>query len=170
MKLNVKNIWLAFVGLCAACCLWAAESTYSIDVYPLTFGTQDTTAQLKVWNRLMKYKLFAEGLADADGIEGVTFAGQNIHITDEVGYVGSATGDFRLQGNLNHSVGGPVLFAGKFVNGDGTDSILTGPTRFLQKFEPTFNSKDKNFLRAFIVLMRGITLNIRCLELKRERL
>ena len=155
MKLNVKNIWLAFVGLCAACCLWAAESTYSIDVYPLTFGTQDTTAQLKVWNRLMKYKLFAEGLADADGIEGVTFVGQNIHITDEVGYVGSATGDFRLQGNLNHSVGGPVLFAGKFVNGDGTDSILTGPTRFLQKFEPTFNSKDKNFFAGFYCFDAG---------------
>jgi hypothetical protein len=96
MMLNVKRIWMTFIGLWAASCVWAAESTYSIDVYPLTFGSQDTTAQLKLWNRLMKYKLFAEGIAHADGIEGVTFAGQNIHITDEMGYVGSATGDFRL--------------------------------------------------------------------------
>ncbi len=155
MMLNVKRIWMTFIGLWAASCVWAAESTYSIDVYPLTFGSQDTTAQLKLWNRLMKYKLFAEGIADADGIEGVTFAGQNIHITDEMGYVGSATGDFRLQGNLNHSVGGPVLFAGKFVNGDGTDSILTGPTRFLQKFEPTFNSRGSNYFAGFYCFDAG---------------
>lgn len=111
----------------AVCSSFAGEPTYSVDVYPFTFGLSDTTQELEHWNRLMKYKLFATGLNDGTGIE---FIGQSIFITDSVGYVGSAKGNFKMGGNTNHAIGGPILFGGSFLNGDGQDSILTGPTRF----------------------------------------
>ena len=129
----------------AVCTSFAGEPTYEIDVYPLTFSHGDTiytpAEQLDMWNHLMKYKLFATGIENSTGI---TFNGQSIYITDSIGYVGSAKGNFTMV-NTNHSIGGPVLFGGTFVNGDGTDSILTGPTRFEKNFSPTFNSKDKNY-------------------------
>ncbi len=129
----------------AVCTSFAGEPTYEIDVYPLTFSHGDTiytpAEQLDMWNHLMKYKLFATGIENSTGI---TFDGQSIYITDSIGYVGSAKGNFTMV-NTNHSIGGPVLFGGTFVNGDGTDSILTGPTRFKKNFGPTFNSKDKNY-------------------------
>ena len=133
----------------AVCSSFAGEPTYETDVYPLQFNAKPDSVsesdwkaeQLEKWNRLMKYKLFATGIENSTGI---TFNGQSIYITDSVGYVGSAKGNFTMV-NTNHSIGGPVLFGGTFVNGDGTDSILTGPTRFEKNFSPTFNSKDKNY-------------------------
>lgn len=148
-KLFKLDLW---VLLTAAIATMAADASYSVDVYPFTFGSQDTTAQLKLWNRLMKYKLFATGISDGSGI---TFIGQNIHITDIHGYVGSATGNFRMGGNSNHSIGGPVLFGGSFINDTGTDSILTGPTRFLKYFEPTFNSKGSNYFAGLYCFDAG---------------
>jgi hypothetical protein len=121
--------------------LISVAMTFAVDLRPFTFTGITATGQQAQWENLMKYKLFATGLSDSTGI---TFKGQNVSITDESGYVGSATGNFTMV-NTNHSIGGPVLFGGKFVNGDGTDSILTGPTRFKGYFSPTFNSKDKNY-------------------------
>ena len=55
--------------LCVVTSVFAGNPTYSVDVYPFTFGsTSDTTEQLSLWNRLMKYKLFATGLANGQGI------------------------------------------------------------------------------------------------------
>ena len=123
------------------CSSFAGEPTYSIDVYPFTFGTMDTTTQLEHWNRLMKYKLFATGV----GGEGITFLGQDIKITDSVGYVGSATGNFVMGGNSNHAIGGPLMFGGSFSNETGYDSILTGPTRFNGGFNTNNNNANKNY-------------------------
>lgn len=126
----------------AVCSSFAGEPTYSVDVYPFTFGLSDTTQELEHWNRLMKYKLFATGLNDGTGIE---FIGQSIFITDSVGYVGSAKGNFKMGGNTNHAIGGPILFGGSFLNGDGQDSILTGPTRFKGEFNPSSNGSGSNY-------------------------
>lgn len=124
--------------------VFADDATYGVDVYPFYFTNidkSDTNSQLETWGKLMKYKLFATG--DESG-RGITFAGQNIKITDEVGYVGSATGNLTMS-NTQHVIGGPLMFGGSFENGDGSDTIITGPTRFLKGFNPTFNSKTKNY-------------------------
>ena len=57
--LNKSLLGLALV-VGAVCTSFAGEPTYENDVYPLTFGAGiDNDAQLEMWNRLMKYKLFA---------------------------------------------------------------------------------------------------------------
>lgn len=110
----------------------AAEATYKDDVYPMTFGSGMSEAnQLAMWKRLMKYKLFATGLSDGSGI----FAEERVHITDEVGYIGSATGNLKFQNN-EHEFGGPILFGGGFQAGTGGDKFINGPTRF----EGAFNA------------------------------
>ena len=139
LKKNLLGLALVVGAVCSS---FAGEPTYSVDVYPFSFGAMDTTTQLEHWNRLMKYKLFATGLNDGTGIE---FVGQSIFITDSVGYVGSAKGNFKMGGNTNHAIGGPILFGGSFLNGDGQDSILTGPTRFKGRFNPSSNGSGSNY-------------------------
>lgn len=118
---------------------WGAEPTYEVDVYPLTFGSQySSDQQLAMWNRLMKYKLFATGLDNGGGI----FAEERVHITDDVGYMGSAKGGLKLQNN-EHEFGGPMLFGGTFQAGTQGDTIRTGPTRFKGYFNAMPNSKFK---------------------------
>lgn len=137
----------------------AAEATYENDVYPLVFGTttftaeqlQDPTltdddlvafkdAQLKMWKRLMKYKLFATGSEGGTGI----FMQSNAFITDSVGYVGSAKGNLETR-NTGHALGGPILFGGSFKNESGYDSLLTGPVRFLKNFGTTNQGTTNNY-------------------------
>ena len=135
--------------LAAAFSSMAAAPSYKNDVYPFTFGSMDTTEQLKLWNRLMKYKIFATGLDKAlnqcgpsgtvtDCGTGVT-AEERVHITDEVGYVGSAKGDFKMK-NDTHEFGGPILFGGSFIAGTGGDIFINGPTRFKHAFNAGNNT------------------------------
>lgn len=136
-------------------CFWAAANvfaqatSYEDAIYPLMFSgytKADSAEQLKKWDELMKYKLFARGSqaeARSDGY-GVVFLGQQIYISDSIGYTGSALGDLIFK-NGHHILGGPLLFGGKFVGGDGDDTLLTGPTRFKGSFSPSFNSKFNNW-------------------------
>lgn len=155
-----KAIWhlgWIFLGLTAFAASAWGETTYDKTIWPLKFSDIDvseTDAQVEKWNLLLKYKLFATGLDDGTGI---VFKGQNIFITDEVGYSGSATGDFVMGGNTRHKLGGPVLFGGKFRNGDGSDTISTGPTRFLGKFDPSSNGSGSNYFSGYFCLDGGYT-------------
>ena len=124
---SLKFLMLLVLSLCASS--MATLPSYTNDVYPFTFGTQDTATQLSLWNRLMKYKLFATGLADGKGIT----SEEKVHITDPVGYVGSATGNFEFYNN-EHVFGGPILFGGEFKAGTGNDTLINGPTRFKGAF------------------------------------
>ncbi len=153
LKKNLLGLALV-VG--AVCSTFAGEPTYSVDVYPFTFGSMDTTTQLKMWNRLMKYKLFATGVTGGNGI---SFVGQNIHITDSVGYVGSAKGNFKMGGNSNHSIGGPLMFGGSFSNETGQDSILTGPTRFGKTFNTSNNNASSNYFAGKTCVGNGTAGN-----------
>ena len=145
--LKIKNVSHArtflVLALMAVCSAFAGEPTYENDVYPLTFGTGYANDKLlEMWNRLMKYKLFATGETDGNGI---SFLGSNIYITDSVGYVGSAKGNFVMGGNSYHSIGGPLMFGGSFINETGYDSILTGPTRFTGSFNPSNIGASSNY-------------------------
>lgn len=127
LKKNLLGLALVVGAMCSA---FAAEPTYEVDVYPFTFGTGYTNdQQLEMWKRLMKYKLFATGV----GGKGI-YVQERVHITDEVGYIGSATGDFEMRNN-EHEFGGPILFKGGFKAGTGGDIFLTGPTRFKEYFD-----------------------------------
>ncbi len=138
--------WL-LVTLFFAQSAWG-ESSFRKTIWPLKFANIDlseTKNQEETWNLLLKYKLFARGLSDGTGI---SFEGQEIFITDEVGYSGSATGNFKMGGDLKHRLGGPLLFGGRFINATGWDTISTGPTRFLGEFSPSNNGKENNVFKG----------------------
>ena len=145
----VKKIGWIFFALGLFAVAGRCETTYGKTVFPLRFYSvstpADTALQLETWNLLVKYKLFATGLSDGTGI---TFKGQNVFITDTVGYSGSATGNFRMGGNSNHALGGPVLFGGSFQNETGADTLMTGPVRFLGAFSPNANGQGSNYFRG----------------------
>ena len=127
LKKNLLGLALVVGAVCSS---FAGEPTYEVDVYPFTFGTGYTNdQQLEMWKRLMKYKLFATGV----GGSGI-YVEERVHITDEVGYIGSATGNLKMQNN-EHEFGGPMLFAGGFSAGTSGDVFLTGPTRFKGYFD-----------------------------------
>ncbi len=152
MKKAIWHLGWILLGLTVFAANSWGETTYEKTIWPLKFSDIDISekdAQVEKWNLLLKYKLFATGLSDGTGI---TFKGQNIFITDEVGYSGSATGNFKMGGNTRHKLGGPVLFGGKFVNGDGVDTISTGPTRFLGYFSPSSNGRESNFFGGYFCL------------------
>lgn len=126
-----------------------------LEVLPFSFSKvgSDSASQTDMWNDLMKYKLWGTGLYEGDGIagsdgksagDGIVFDGSEVHITDSSGYVGSATGDFRMVNNF-HSIGGPLVFGGSFKSGLGTDSILIGPSHFAGDFEVTDNARYSEF-------------------------
>ncbi len=136
------------------------ETTFGKTVFPLRFysiaNPADSVAQLETWNLLVKYKLFATGLSDGTGL---VFKGQNIFITDTVGYSGSATGNFQMGGNSNHVLGGPVLFGGNFQNNTGGDTLMTGPVRFKGLFAPSFDGRGSNTFRGNYCLDGGANGN-----------
>ena len=137
LKKNLLGLALVVGAVCSS---FAGEPTYQTDVYPLTFGTSYTNdQQLEMWKRLMKYKLFATGVENSDGI----YVEERVRITDEVGYIGSAHGDFRMRNN-EHKFGGPVLFGGAFYAGTGGDTLLTGPARF----KKTFTAQGSSMFRG----------------------
>ncbi|WP_308603051.1 cadherin domain-containing protein [uncultured Fibrobacter sp.] len=151
----VKKTWKIWVlGLALLVCGASAETTFDKTVFPLRFysveNPENADLQLAAWNLLVKYKLFARGVEG----EGIVFKGQNVFITDSVGYSGSATGGFQMGGNTRHFLGGPALFGGIFSNGDGLDT-LTGPVRFLKSFDVSRNGSNQNAFYGNLCLDGG---------------
>ncbi len=146
---SIKKFGWAFFALSLFAVSGWSETTFGKTVFPLRFysvaNPADSVEQLETWNLLVKYKLFATGLSDGTGL---VFSGQNIFITDTVGYSGSATGNFRMGGNSNHALGGPVLFGGSFQNNTGGDTLMTGPVRFKGSFAPSFDGNGSNVFRG----------------------
>ena len=146
------------LGLALLVCGASAETTFGKTIFPLRFysvkNPGDTALQLDAWNLLVKYKLFARGVNG----DGIIFKGQNVFITDSVGYSGSATGNFKMGGNTRHFLGGPALFGGFFSNGDGSDT-LTGPVRFLKSFDVSPNGREQNAFYGNLCLDGGYNSN-----------
>ena len=157
---SIKKFGWAFFALSLFAVSGWSETTFGKTVFPLRFysiaNPADSAEQLETWNLLVKYKLFATGLSDGTGL---VFKGQNIFITDTVGYSGSATGNFRMGGNSNHALGGPVLFGGSFQNETGRDTLMTGPVRFKGSFAPSSNGKGSNRFRGNYCLDGGFNEN-----------
>lgn len=122
----------------------------SVPVAPFSFGGNTATDSVK-WDQLMKYKLWAEGGSNGAAI----FLYGDVHITDTVGYVGSPRGSLELT-NIDHDLGGPILFGGGFRNGDGDDVFINGPIHFKQKFSVSGNSKGKNHFNGYYCFEQGI--------------
>lgn len=110
----------------------------SVPVAPFSFGSSGADAAK--WDKLMKYKLWAEG--SGRNTPAITFE-SDVHITDTVGFVGSPKGGLQFI-NDQHSLGGPLLFAGNFTNANGRDTIMTGPFRFAT-FTIADNSRHSNY-------------------------
>lgn len=143
-----------------------------LEVLPFKFDKigADSASQHNAWNELMKYKLWGTGLREDDGIvngvdkkpgDGIVFDGGKIHITDSAGYVGSATGDFRMENDV-HSIGGPLIFGGSFKGGTGNDSILIGPSHFGGSFEVSFNARNDEFFAGSYCVEKGFVQNDQC--------
>lgn len=110
----------------------------SVPVAPFSFGSSGADAAK--WDKLMKYKLWA--LGSGANTPAITFE-SDVHITDTVGFVGSPKGGLQFI-NDQHSLGGPLLFAGNFTNANGSDTIITGPFRFAT-FTIADNSRHSNY-------------------------
>lgn len=110
----------------------------SVPVAPFSFGSSGADAAK--WDKLMKYKLWA--LGSGANTPAITFE-SDVHITDTVGFVGSPKGGLQFI-NDQHSLGGPLLFAGNFTNANGRDTIMTGPFRFAT-FTIADNSRNSNY-------------------------
>lgn len=162
---KIKKLGWAFFALSLFAVSGWSETTFGKTVFPLRFysvaNPADSAEQLETWNLLVKYKLFATGLPNSTGdtITGLVFKGQNIFITDTVGYSGSATGNFSMGGNSNHALGGPVLFGGSFQNNTGGDTLMTGPVRFKGSFAPSFEGKNSTVFRGDYCLDGGFNEN-----------
>lgn len=143
----IRKNCTAFLMLLASICV-AAESS-DTQVVPFVFKSvsSDFDSQYAEWDRLLKYKLWGTGESfsrdNINGIYGVVFNNQNVAITDSVGYSGSALGGLGFY-NDKHHIGGPLAFAGDFVNGTGDDHILTGPSHFGGSFTIGTNAYNNN--------------------------
>lgn len=128
-------------------CLFMACSAIASEISPFYFSrisATDDEGQYNEWQRLIKYKLWGTGVND----EGIVFNNQDIHISDSVGYSGSATGSFIIR-NDKHSIGGPLAFGGWFSNNTGEDSILTGPSHFGKDISIETNAYNNNNVAWF---------------------
>ena len=101
----------------------SAGDVLAASVAPLYFEGVDEGAQQDYWENLMKYKLW--------GTHKLDFNNGIISISDDVGYNGTADGDFTVS-NGDHHIGGPTLIGGnvKFINSNN-DTLSVGPTRIL---------------------------------------
>ena len=82
-------------------------------------GSSD--AQAQYWNDLMRYKVFAHQNIEMKSI---------VRMSDTVGFVGTATGDWIMDNN-QHRIGGPILIANDIRFADGLDTLYSGPVRVL---------------------------------------
>lgn len=118
--------------------LLAAVNLFAVPIEPFYF--ENAVDQEATWDDLMKYKLWGTGLPGDN--YGVAFIGQEVFINDSNGYSGSASAGFQMK-NIKHSIGGPLAFAGNFENGDGQDTVLSGPSHFGGRVNVGFNGREK---------------------------
>ena len=99
-----------------------AVPAFAADLKPFNFAGVASTSQQDYWEELMKYKVFGE--------QGIFFIGQNVRVTDTVGWFGTANGPFSMEkGNGHHVVGGPIIIGGNLILSNGHDTLSTGPVR-----------------------------------------
>lgn len=118
--------------------LLASVNVFAVPIEPFYF--ENAVDQEATWDDLMKYKLWGTGLPGDN--YGVAFIGQEVFINDSNGYSGSASAGFQMK-NIKHSIGGPLAFAGNFENGDGQDTVLSGPSHFGGRVNVGFNGREK---------------------------
>ena len=102
---------------------------FAAKVAPLYFENignttpEDSATQQQYWEDLMKYKLW--------GTHGIDVSLGKVSIGDNVGYNGTADGEFRMYAN-DHHFGGPTIVGGDFVfSASKNDTISMGPVRVL---------------------------------------
>ena len=125
-----------------------------------SYSHEDSVLQEKYWNNLMKYKLW--------GTTGIEVKLGAIIIADNVGYNGTANGDFTIsnQKNLdvsnnyadctsdhencvNHHFGGPTIVGGDFTFHHSThDRITTGPVRVSGNLQVRGGAGSRNVMEG----------------------
>ena len=114
----------------AVCSSFAAEMGSN-----LHFDGIADSVQQKYWDYLLRYKLW--------GTTGVSF-GARVRFPDEVGWTGTATGDFTTQ--EGDSLGGPVIIGGNIALGMQQD-FTTGPVRSEKGFTAS-NPNGHNYFKG----------------------
>ena len=120
-------------------------------VAPLYFENVGSSAmdnpetQQQYWESLMKYKLW--------GTNGIDVA-EKVIIGDNVGYNGTASGDFVIR-NFQHHFGGPTMVGGDFIFSSTTDTISMGPVRVLGDLQ--VNGKSNNVMEGDWCVQGNIT-------------
>ena len=120
-------------------------------VAPLYFENVGSSAmdnpetQQQYWESLMKYKLW--------GTNGIDVA-EKVIIGDNVGYNGTASGDFVIR-NFQHHFGGPTMVGGDFIFSSTTDTISMGPVRVLGNLQ--VNGKSNNVMEGDWCVQGNIT-------------
>ena len=114
----------------AVCSSFAAEMGSN-----LHFDGIADSLQKQYWDYLLRYKLW--------GTTGVSF-GARVRFPDEVGWTGTATGDFTTQ--EGDSLGGPVIIGGNIALGMQQD-FTTGPVRSEKGFTAS-NPNGHNYFKG----------------------
>ena len=119
-----------------------AVPALAADLKPFEFAGVASSSQQDYWEELMKYKVFGE--------QGILFVGQNIRVTDTVGWFGTANGPFDMSnGNGHHVVGGPIIIGGNLILSNGNDTLSTGPVRVNGDVRLGYDTwSDPNFVRG----------------------
>ena len=143
--MRMKKILLSALVLGLAMQVQAADSL-RVKSWPLYFngvGTRasdgsyshdDSLLQEEYWLNLMKYKLW--------GTTGIEVEHGNIIIGDNVGYNGTAKGDFSMKHN-NHHFGGPTIVGGNLTIIDShEDKFTKGPVRVLGNLQISTTDQD----------------------------
>ena len=124
------------------------------EIYPFYFSyidKDDDAKQDAEWQKLIKYKLWG---TSTSGDDGVAFYNNDIYVDDEVGYSGSAKGNFFVR-NQDHSIGGPLAFGGSYIGDTGNDTILTGPSHFAGDVNIKTNGQNNTVWRGNVCSESG---------------
>ena len=125
-----------------------------------SYSPEDSLLQEKYWNNLMKYKLW--------GTTGIDVKLGAIIIADNVGYNGTANGDFTISNEkildvsnnyapctsdnencVNHHFGGPTIVGGDFTFHHSThDRITTGPVRVSGNLQVRGGAGSRNVMEG----------------------
>ena len=172
MQMREKMLRLLPVLLLGLAWQVQAADTLRVKSWPLYFegvGTrapdgsyspEDSLLQEKYWNNLMKYKLW--------GTTGIDVKLGAIIIADNVGYNGTANGDFTISNEkildvsnnyapctsdnencVNHHFGGPTIVGGDFTFHHSThDRITTGPVRVSGNLQVRGGAGSRNVMEG----------------------